>query len=214
MRAVWLSYVELNRLLAADTVEAVQAALDEVMDNCVSYGVNTVVFHVRANSDAYYASALFPPARRRSRGWTRALIRWRMRCRRRTAAGWSCMPGSILTVWESKEENKRCDDVFSKVVGDAPMWYYVPSSAPVQKLILDGIRELLRYDIDGVQFDDYFYPTGLMSPLTEAFETECPASDAQGVAEWAPLPGGRAGRLGPRRGASEGWLCVWDQPVA
>ena len=62
MRAVWLSYVELNRLLAADTVEAVQAALDEVMDNCVSYGVNTVVFHVRANSDAYYASALFPPA--------------------------------------------------------------------------------------------------------------------------------------------------------
>ena len=28
MRAVWLSYVELNRLLSVDTAEAVQAALD------------------------------------------------------------------------------------------------------------------------------------------------------------------------------------------
>lgn len=184
MRAVWLSYVELNRLLAADTVEAVQAALDEVMDNCVSYGVNTLVFHVRANSDAYYASALFPPAAA-AKPWLDAGFD-PLAYAVQAAHG----RGLELHAWVNpyrvgtKEENKRCDDVFSKVVGDAPMWYYVPSSAPVQKLILDGIRELLRYDIDGVQFDDYFYPTGLMSPLTEAFETECPASDAQGVAEW------------------------------
>ena len=32
------------------------------MDNCVSYGLNTVFFHVRANSDAYYKSSLFKPA--------------------------------------------------------------------------------------------------------------------------------------------------------
>ena len=35
-----------------------------------------------------------------------------------------------------------------------------PSSNEVQKLITDGIRETLdNYDIDGIHFDDYFYPT-------------------------------------------------------
>ena len=189
MRAVWLSYVELNRLLSVDTVEAVQAALDEVMDNCVSYGVNAVMFHVRANSDAYYASSLFGPAA--------AAAPW-------LDAGFDPLAYAVqaahsrgleLHAWVNpyrvgaKEENKRCDDVFSRTVGDAPVWYYVPSSASVQKLILDGIRELLRYDIDGVQFDDYFYPTGLMSPQAEAFEAECTAADAQGVAEWRRCQG-------------------------
>ena len=38
--------------------------------------------------------------------------------------------------------------------------YLIPSSNTAQKLILDCIREIIaNYDIDGVHFDDYFYPT-------------------------------------------------------
>lgn len=34
----------------------------------------------------------------------------------------------------------------------------------MQELVVAGVRELVEnYDIDGVQFDDYFYPTGLMN---------------------------------------------------
>ena len=37
--------------------------------------------------------------------------------------------------------------------------YYNPASLTVQKLILDGVRELaLNYDIDGIHIDDFFYP--------------------------------------------------------
>lgn len=38
--------------------------------------------------------------------------------------------------------------------------YYNPASLKVQKLILDGVRELVQnYDIDGIHIDDFFYPT-------------------------------------------------------
>lgn len=38
--------------------------------------------------------------------------------------------------------------------------YYNPASEKVQKLLLDGVRELVKnYDIDGIHIDDFFYPT-------------------------------------------------------
>ena len=37
--------------------------------------------------------------------------------------------------------------------------YYNPASSEVESLILDGIEEIIKnYDVDGIHFDDYFYP--------------------------------------------------------
>ena len=37
--------------------------------------------------------------------------------------------------------------------------FYNPCSIKAQKLILDGIREIVKnYDVDGIHIDDYFYP--------------------------------------------------------
>jgi uncharacterized lipoprotein YddW (UPF0748 family) len=38
--------------------------------------------------------------------------------------------------------------------------YYNPASERVQKLILDGVREIVnKYNVDGIHIDDYFYPS-------------------------------------------------------
>ena len=37
--------------------------------------------------------------------------------------------------------------------------YFNPSKEEVTKLILDGVLEVLNYDVDGILFDDYFYPS-------------------------------------------------------
>ena len=35
-----------------------------------------------------------------------------------------------------------------------------PSNETAQQLICDGVKEIAEnYDVDGIQFDDYFYPT-------------------------------------------------------
>ena len=154
MRAVWFAYTDLHDLLGGKSVQEARQALDTAMKRTKDFGCNTVIFHVRANSDAYYSSSLFPIADK-----VKDLI----------AAGFDPLAEAIaaahryglsLHAWVNpyrigkKEENARCADRFYY---DA-RWYYVPTSAAVQKLILDGVRELMAYDIDGLQFDDYFYP--------------------------------------------------------
>ena len=38
--------------------------------------------------------------------------------------------------------------------------YYSPASPSAQRLVLDGVREIVRnYDVDGIHIDDYFYPS-------------------------------------------------------
>ena len=62
LKAVWVSYLELDEAFAGADITAAKAYLDSVMDTCRKDGFNTVFFHVRAKGDAYYASKVFPAA--------------------------------------------------------------------------------------------------------------------------------------------------------
>ena len=156
-RGVWVSYMEMNTLLSGQSPDGAKAAINQLMDDCVSYHLNAVVLHVRANSDAYYQSSLFPAAAAAAplleQGFDPLAY----------AVEAAHARGIELHAWlnpyrvGTDPENKRCDDVF--LCGDRT--YYIPSSTAAQKLILDGVREIVRnYAVDGVQYDDYFYPPG------------------------------------------------------
>ena len=51
--------------------------------------------------------------------------------------------------------------------------YFNPTVPQVQKLVIDGVREILdNYDVDGIHLDDYFYPTtdeGFDKPEYDAY---------------------------------------------
>jgi uncharacterized lipoprotein YddW (UPF0748 family) len=155
MRGVWVTYTELDALLADKTPADAQKAIDGLMRACADAGLNTVFFHARANADAYYASGVFPPA-----SGARALLK----------AGFdplSCAVeaahkrGLRLHAWINPYRVGKTDpgikDTFSFEDG---VWY-APHSAAAQKRIVDGVREIVdKYAVDGVQFDDYFYPVG------------------------------------------------------
>lgn len=64
---------------------------------------------------------------------------------------------------ESKEQQRR-------VLSFGGSLYYNPSEDWVQLLIRNGIKEIVEnYDVDGIHFDDYFYPT-LGSNYTKNFD--------------------------------------------
>ena len=158
MRAVWVSYLELDRAFAGATVEGAKEYIDQVFERCVQTDINTVFFHVRANSDAYYSSDLFPTAESVS-----PLL----------SAGFDPLTyavdaahkrGISFHAWFNPyrigEDKSRavCEDVFEL----SGSWYYIPTSQNAQRCILEGVREVVdRYAVDGVQYDDYFYPTGI-----------------------------------------------------
>ena len=54
--------------------------------------------------------------------------------------------------------NKKTSDD-RRVIAYQAQLYYNPAIAEVRKLIVNGVKEIVEnYDVDGIHFDDYFYP--------------------------------------------------------
>jgi len=172
MRGVWLSYLELDAILQGDAA-TVRDRLDRVMDTCVAQGINTVFYHARAHGDAYYPSAVYPAADALVGVALDPLAYAIEAAHRREIA---------LHAWVNPYRlgNAPPADTTGAFVHEA-VWYHDPSSEHARQLVLAGVRELLeRYPVDGIHFDDYFYPSGL-GATPQPFETVPEGSD---VAVW------------------------------
>lgn len=169
IRGVWVSTVSNIDFPSKPglSVKEMQTELDLIVDTCSSYGINTIFFQVRPNSDALYNSSVFP--------WSEVLTGTQGRA---PQGGFDPLlyiiqkahaSGISLHAWINPY---RIGDP-SKLSASNPAslhpeWtisasdgklYYNPAIPEVRSLILDGISEILdNYDIDGIHFDDYFYP--------------------------------------------------------
>lgn len=200
MRAVWISYLEF--LKSKDYSESeFQTYVNEMFDNCVSYGMNTVIVQVRPFSDAMYESKYFPWSSYASGTLGEApgydpleymvtaahergleIHAW-VNPYRITGTGTdiSVLPENHpARVWRENKETER------NVLTYGGALYYNPASKEVQNLIVNGIKEIVKnYDVDGIHFDDYFYPnlgakyeSNFDALEYEAYLAECEADGA------------------------------------
>ncbi len=174
-KAVWVSYLEYDRIMSGKTREEFSEALCECFDNIAALGCNTVYFQVRAHGDAYYNSALFPTASRLGGeiGGTADYDPLEIAVKAAHDRGLSIHawinPMRLMT--ESEMESLSDDCILKQWYNDSEKngqyitlyngrWYLNPAYSEVTELICDGIREIVTgYDVDGIQIDDYFYPT-------------------------------------------------------
>ncbi len=182
IRAAWVSYIELNTLFNQNaTPQTAKAAIKNLLVSLKSKNINTVYWIMRANSDAYYKSTYYPVNK-----YAKPLI----------DAGFDPLTyivetahaqGMELHAWVNPyrigrdKANARLDEYFFY----DDKYFYIPTSSASQELILNGIRELVQnYDIDGIHFDDYFYPSGCASENKKAdFETGAPTA-GQSWGDW------------------------------
>lgn len=148
-----------------------KAEFGAAVQNCLSRGVTDMFVHIRPFCDSYYPSEIFPL---RSSAATQnfdvleymigichqngiKLHAWLNPYRVRTAdCDISALPdGSPAKRWLSDETADN--DINVSLVSGI---YLNPASSEARALILDGIREIIdNYAVDGIHFDDYFYPT-------------------------------------------------------
>lgn len=148
-----------------------KAEFGAAVQNCLSHGVTDIFVHIRPFCDSYYPSEIFPL---RSSAATQnfdileymigichqngiKLHAWLNPYRVRTAdRDISDLPdGSPAKRWLSDETAEN--DINVSLVSGI---YLNPASSEARALILDGIREIIdNYAVDGIHFDDYFYPT-------------------------------------------------------
>lgn len=167
-RAVWVSYLEWAGMDFSSEA-AFRAGAAELMDNCLSIGLNTVIAQVRPFGDALYRSTLFPWSHlctgeqgqdpgfdpldvliteAHSRGLS--LEAWVNPYRLRSSAK---MPPALA---ENNLANVHPEWVCA--VGEG--LYLNPAIPEAADYVVQGVAELVQnYAVDGIHFDDYFYPT-------------------------------------------------------
>ena len=175
MRGVWVPYMSLDMSGTDRSEKAFTDRVDTIFDRIRSIGGNTVIFHVRPFCDALYDSKLFPSshilsgAQGKDPGYDALSIAVREAHERGLSIhAWVnplrvTLPDTPAVLAENNPSVKWRSDKSSKndryVLEYEKSTWLNPAYPEVRRLIIDGVRELLEYDIDGVQIDDYFYPT-------------------------------------------------------
>jgi uncharacterized lipoprotein YddW (UPF0748 family) len=145
---------------------AAQGELLRILDGLRGMNMNAVILQVRPNGDAFYRSSLEPSSAwltgqmGRDPGWDPLAFATAEAHRRGMELhAWfnpfRAMAGSKFTASEGHLSRRRPDWV--RVMG-SNVWFD-PSEPGVRQHTLQVISDVVqRYDIDGVHFDDYFYP--------------------------------------------------------
>ena len=180
MRGVWITYMELSMENEEDKSEnRFTEKFNEIADECKNFGFNTLIVQVRPFCDAVYESDYFP--------WSHILSGTQGKDPKYDALEIICEicneKNLNLHAWInpyrisiSKTPSKLCDDnpyILNNSLGIETESGIIldPSNEDARKLIIDGVTEIVaNYDIDGIQFDDYFYPTDIGSNDNTQYE--------------------------------------------
>ena len=167
-RAVWVSYLEWAAM-DFSTEDAFRAGVVQLLDNCTGLGLNTVLAQVRPFGDALYRSSLFP---------------WSHLCTGVQGQDPGFDPldvllteaharGLSLEAWVNPYRLRSSASMppvlaESSLLNTHPEWictvnegaYLNPAIPEAADYVVQGVAELVQnYAVDGIHFDDYFYPT-------------------------------------------------------
>ncbi len=185
LRGIWIAYYELDfhSLSEADF----RKAAEDRMNTLAGDGYNAVFCHVRPFCDAIYPSKIFPWSNADDRSLpqginpgydpleiiiTKAhsagiqLHAWINPYRVATGLPKDDNPYSHLAEshpvrhWMADEDPTNNTAAIAIDAEGGREIYLNPAHPLATKLIADGVREILdNYAVDGIHFDDYFYPT-------------------------------------------------------
>ncbi len=174
LRGVWISYLTWDKLPKEQA--AFQEAVDQMFDNCRSWGMNAVFVHVRSHGDAMYDSALYPWSKFASgrQGVSPGYdpLDYMIRsAHERGLAFHAWLNPYRITGYLMPWEETASDSPARKWLADGEpandrwvlkhdgAYYLNPSVEQVKQLVIDGVMEIVwGYDVEGIHFDDYFYP--------------------------------------------------------
>ncbi len=172
VRAVWISYLEFLNVGQNRSKSQFTSSISSMFDEAADFGLNTVYVQVRPFGDALYESDYFP--------WSYVLtgeegidpgydpLAVMVSCARDSGLRIEAWinpyrvraAGSSRELDDSNPAARSLSSGGSLAVAYNGGVFYNPASQEARNLITDGVVEILKkYDVDGIHFDDYFYPT-------------------------------------------------------
>ena len=173
-RGVWIAYLDFKT--TGYTEKEFRTHIETMFNEVCAMNMNAVVVHVRPFGDAMYDSDYFPwsryvsgtqgkdpgfdplkimvdEAHKRGLEFHAWLNPYRITSNSTNVKDLSKDNPARIFRTDNKKSNDR------NVLTYSGKLYYNPSVKEVQNLIINGIKEIVEnYDVDGIHFDDYFYP--------------------------------------------------------
>lgn len=169
-RAVFISYIELGEYIRGKDNNTSKNNINKMLDNIKEDNFNMVILHVRPFSDAIYESSIFPYSRyvadKEGDNPGYDILKYFLgeaHKRKIEVHAW-INPYRVRNTTDTSDISKDnpaykyLNTNHVKIIENKGI-FYNPASSEVTKLIVDGIVEIIKnYDVDGIHFDDYFYP--------------------------------------------------------
>ncbi len=179
MKAMWLSQFDLQSVYSSSGSQRDETAyrkyIEKILDNVKANGCNTVIVQVRPNADSMYPSEFYPMSKYvvgsyglKAKYDPFAIMIEEAHERELSVQAWinpmRAMTKTEITSVSSdyliKQWYKDSATKGKYVVANGNNYYLNPAYEDVRSLIINGAREImLKYNVDGLHMDDYFYPT-------------------------------------------------------
>lgn len=194
LRGVWITYMDLNLDDDKRSEKDFTDKFTEIADNCNDSGFNTLIVQVRPFCDALYKSEYFPFSHIITgvQGEIPDYDPLKIMCniceeKNLRIHAW-VNPYRVKTNETPKDLSDDNPYIKNKdlAVETESGVYLNPALQEVRDLIVNGVCEIAEnYDVDGIQFDDYFYPTEDESfDKTQYEEYKSSAENPMDLNEW------------------------------
>lgn len=183
IKGIWISYLDLAAMLKGKNENEFRKNISQAIENVEVMGLNTLIVQVRPFSDALYQSKYYP---------------WSVYCSgiEGNAPGYDPLQVIIeeahlrkirVEAWinpyrvrndsikfplsSENPASKWIKDGSDNIIKYNGGIYYNPGKEEVRQLIVNGVKEIVEnYEVDGIHFDDYFYPSSDVSIDKKAYE--------------------------------------------
>lgn len=197
LKGLWVPYMELDTQQSQDVQKTFKKNFDEIISTAKQNNINTLIVHTRCYGDSLYNSKIFPLSHIFTGTQGDHINFDPLEYMIQTAHqnnlkihAWI----NPLRISSNSTPQKICETnpCKSKIYKNKLIYHkngiiYNPGYAEVRQLICEGVKEIMdNYDIDGVHFDDYFYPEiqDMTSSDTAYEEYTKSGSNAKNQCEW------------------------------
>ncbi len=166
---IWISYSEMDSILKSE--KGIEQELSELINNLNSLKIKNVYLHIRSHADSLFKSEYYP-LRESAKLYDFDVFEYfidKLHENDIKVHAWinpfrvssNSEDVNVLDTESPAYKWLKDENVENDI--NVCFWngiYLNPASYEVRSLIINGIREVVKnYDVDGVSFDDYFYPT-------------------------------------------------------
>ena len=170
IRAIYISYIELDNYIKERNEETSKNNIKSIIKNIKDNKFNTIILHVRPFSDSIYKSSIYPVSKsiindegkypkydileyfiKEAHQNNLKLHAW--------INPYRISNDTDTSIIDKNSINYKYLNTSHVGIIKGKGIYYNPASDEVKKIIIKGIKEIVEnYDVDGIHFDDYFYP--------------------------------------------------------